>query len=388
MPLLAALCFVATAQTITKPVEVPFRIGETAIIVDAKVNSRPVSLMFDTGFGGSVLVNNTIDLGKATGSMTLRDFVGEMQVPTVKIRSLLLGEMKIDLKDSDAVLNTPSDYSEAYGTHCDFIMGFEVIKNQITEINFQNKKFIFHPKSLDITKRVPDNKRTFLAKLLPIGHNSMEMEVTTPEGKTMILALDTGNSFYATTHRDVLERVSLWDSAKTPKFTRLSGVASGAVDSWSYKMPPLSIFGVPVKETVWDIIDLPSSSAEADGTVGFGFLSKFNITVDYERRRVWLENFEQPIEGAPVGDIGLSAAYYQAKKRVLVARVSPESPADKAGIKVGDSLLGIDDMDLAAISYKKLRRLLEGPVGSKVRISYSHNGNYKKVEIQREALVN
>ncbi len=41
-------------------------------------------------------------------------------------------------------------------------MGFAVIKNYITEINFQKKKFIFHPKTLNITKRKPDNKRTFL----------------------------------------------------------------------------------------------------------------------------------------------------------------------------------------------------------------------------------
>lgn len=36
-------------------VEVPFRLGEDAIVVDAEVNGKKVSLMFDTGFGGSVV---------------------------------------------------------------------------------------------------------------------------------------------------------------------------------------------------------------------------------------------------------------------------------------------------------------------------------------------
>ena len=61
-------------------------------------------------------------------------------------------------------MSEAGDYSRAFSTHCDGIMGFEVIRDEVTEINFQNDKFIFYPKTLDITKRVPDNKRTFLGE--------------------------------------------------------------------------------------------------------------------------------------------------------------------------------------------------------------------------------
>ena len=387
MPISSVLALVVAQAAGTY--EVPFRLGEDAIIVDATVNARKVSLMFDTGFSGSVNVDNTIDVGKVSGTTTLRDFVGEFDASTVKLSSLQLGPKKLDSRQmSDVVLTPPGGYSFAYNTHCDGIMGFETIKGEITEINYQNNKFIFHPKTLDISKRVPDNKRTFLAKLLPIGSSSIEMAVETSTGKKMTLALDTGNAFYATTHRDVLERVGLWNPDKKPSFLTSAGVASGAVDSFDFRMPAVKIFGIPVEASVWDIIDLPSSSAEGDGTVGYGFLSNFNIIIDYERRRVWFENWTGKFANEAEGDIGLVAGYNPKKKRAVIADVSPGTPAEAAGIKQGDDLLSVDAIDATNLGYRKLRKLFKGPVGTKVNLAISHGGNLKRITVERKLLVN
>ena len=386
MPLLTALIFIAAFQS---PVEVPFRLGEDALIVDAAVNGRKVSCMFDTGFGGAIDLANTINVGEASGSVTLRDFVGELQAETVKIKTLSLGTKTVDPSGMEVVLSRPEDYSFIFGTHCDGIMGFEVIKNNITEINFEKQKFIFYPNSVDITTRKPDNTKTFLVKMLPLGANAVELPVLTPTGHTLTMALDTGNSFYATSHRDSLERVGLWESGKEPKFTSFAGVASGAVVSWNKKMANMTIFGVPVPASTWDVIDLPSSSAEADGTVGFQFLKNFNITIDYGRRRVWLENWTNKVENDPPGELGISAAYSPSTRNVMIYNVAPDSPAEVAGIKKGDELLSIGDADLSGIiSFKKHRNMLAGPVGTKVKLATSHQGNLKRFDLERKALVN
>lgn len=393
MPILSSLLVVALAGTAPKigaqvPAEVPFHRADTAIIVDATVNGRSVTLMFDTGFGGAVNVDNTINLGKPTGSITLRDFVRETKAPTVKITSLKLGGQTVNSDEMDAVMTPPADYSFAFNTHCDGLMGFDVIKHNITEINFQNNKFVFYPKSFDITTKVPDNKKTFLVKMLPAGHNSVELPVMTPSGQTMTLALDTGNSFYGTTHKDVLERVGLWKSGQDYKFGSLAGVASGAVNSFDVKMPKLVIFGVPVESSIWDIIDLPSSSAEGDGTVGFGFLKNFNIIIDYERRRVWLENFTGKVGNDPEGETGISATFSDRRKAIVIARIAPDSPADKAGLKEGDEILSVNGTDLARQSFRQMRTMLAGDIGSKVKLAISRSGALKRFEIERQPLFN
>jgi len=371
-----------------KAIEVPFRLGDDAIIVDAKVNGRKVSLMFDTGFSGWVVCDANINLGKPSGKMTLRDFVGEFEVDTVKINSLTLGDEKIPVKDAEAVMQPGADFSFSYNTHCEGIMGFSVIKDVITEINFERKMFIFHPKSKDITKEPVDNKTTFLASLLPIGNSSMEMHVELENGKKMVLALDTGNAFFATTHKDVLERVNLWKTGDKPSFMKTAMVASGPVDSWYAKIPNAKIYGVPVPSSVWSIIDLPSSSAEHDGTVGYGFLKNFNIVIDYGRRRIQLKNWTGKVETPQPADIGLSAFNSRADKKMVVYALSPEGPAEKAGVKIGDEIISVNDVYALNLSNRRLFEMLQGEAGTKVKISLSRKGVVMNKEIERKLLVN
>lgn len=383
----AALLFVPLTQQ-AGLMEAPFTVAQNAIIVKASVNAHPLSLVFDTGFGAAVILDDRIDIGPPTGKANLRDFVGMLQVDTVKLKNIKIGGLNVDVTDYDAMMQ-PGIGAFGSGTHIDGIMGLAVIEHTVTEINFQKNKFIFHPSTDDISQRTPDNKKTFLAKLLPIGGDSLELEVQTQSGQKMHMALDTGNAFYATTHRDVLERVGLWEPGKNPKFVKSSMVASGAVDSWSKKMTNLTIFGVPVDLSFWDVIDRPSSSAEGDGTVGFGFLKNFNITIDYERRRVWLERFTDQVGNTPEGDTGLIAAYDPRVQHVRVFAVAPDSPAEKAGIKVGDSVLAIGDNELEGrVSFKLIQAMLAGDVGSKVTVSTSRAGDLKRYELERIGLVN
>ncbi len=369
-------------------VEVPFRLGDDAIIIDALVNGKECSFMFDTGYSGSIILNDQINVGPITGVQNLRDFVGTFQAGTVKMKSLKLGAKTIDTKEMEITLQPVAHMSMSYGTHCDGIMGFDVIKDYITEINFEKKKFIFYPKSYDISKRTPDNKKTFLNKLLPLGAGSMEMAVSTKEGGQMHLALDTGNAFFATTHKDVLVRIGAWKENAPVKFMQSAFVASGPVDSWYKLMTDMTIFGVPVAKSVWSIIDLPSSSAEGDGTIGFGFLKNFNITIDMEKRRVWLDNWTGKVDYEMPASVGINAFYNAERQRFVVGRIINGSPAQTAGVKNGDEILAVDGHEVFDIGPRKFSELLEGAVNSEVEITISRGGSLQKIKMKRIALVN
>lgn len=387
--LVASTIALASAQgPVSRPIEVPFRIGEDAIIVDAVVNGRSVSLMFDTGFSGSVILNTSINVGPPTGTLRLRDFVGEMEAKTVRMRSLKLGQKDIDVTNMEIVQKDGGDYSFSYNTHVDGIMGLQVIAHAVTEINFERQRFIFYPDSYDITKKQPDNQRTFLSRLLPKGNNSLEMLVEASNGKRMTLALDTGNAFFATTHRDVLERVGLWPEGRNAQFLKSAFVASGEVPSWYKRVRDVKIYGVPVSESIWSVIDLPSSSAEGDGTVGFQFLRNFNITIDYARRRVWLENFTGEFGNKIRADVGISAFPDPRLKRFVVVRVSDSSPAEKAGIRRGDHLLAIDGVEISGMGFRRVASLLEGDKGSTVALAVSRNGELMRFNLERDYLFN
>lgn len=384
---LPILLNIANTSTVQEASEWPFKIMESSMVVDSEVNGRKVSCMFDTGFSGSYVLNQSVNVGKPTGVMNLQDFVGVFQAPTVDITSLKLGSVKMDTTGMSVVQMPDQDYSMSYGTHCDGIMGLEVIAHRVTTINFEKSKFQFHPDSYDISKFKGQPGKTVL-KMLPIGNNSIELTVVASNGQKLHLALDTGNGFYATTHKDSLERIGLWKNGVKPNFVKQSFVASGAVDSWDIEFENMNIFGHVVPYSVWNIIDRPASDAEGDGTVGFGFLKNFNITIDMERRLVMLENFTKETSSPKIGDVGFYGFYDEKSKRTIITRVLPGGPAEKAGIKPGDFLVGIENELLEPMGFRALLSRLEGEPGSILNISTSRGGNLTRHALKRETMVN
>ncbi|MDI9641183.1 PDZ domain-containing protein [Kamptonema cortianum] len=382
--ILVAPLLIAQAQT----VEVPFTMTDHAIVVDSVVNGKPVSTMFDTGFSGSYILSDTLNLGKSTGSITLQDFVGTFQAETVKVTSVKVGSKTLAPGNMTIIKQRGSDYSASYGVHCDGLMGLEVFANEIFQINFEHSKFVFYPKSHDLTKIALKSEKCRLMKMLPIGNNSIVLAVEAPTGKKMYLALDTGNSFYATTHKDVLERIGMWKVGAKPTFTSGAWVASGPVDTFNLRLKNLNIYGIPVEESVWSIIDLPSSSAEGDGTVGFGFLKNFNVTIDMERRLVLLENFTGKLSDPEMAHVGLRAVYNGRTQRMFIFDVTPNSPAAKAGIREGDNLISVNGEFVRNISPDKLDDMLKGPAGTTVQLATSRDNLLSRHELERVPLIN
>lgn len=386
MTIAALMLAILPAQA---PITIPFRISQNAMIVDAVVNGKKASFMFDTGFSGELVMTDAINVGPATGTVNIKDFVGTFTARTVKLRSLSMGGRDVPIDaDADIIQQPMAHLSLGYNTHVDGIMGYRVVRPFVTEIDFQNRRMVLHPKTYDITQRQPDGKRTFLQRMLPTGTNSIEMHAVTATGKRMVLSLDTGNAFYATTHKDVLERVGMWEPGRKPRYVGLSAVASGPVESFHVRLRDLRIFGVPVEDSVWNVIDLPASSADGDGTVGFGFLRNFNLVIDHDRRRVWMENWTGKVADEPLGETGIYGTYNERTGRVEVARVSEESPGALAGVRKGDQILAVDGKDLIRANFRDVDRLMEGPVGSKVSLSLSRAGVLMRVEVERKALVN
>ena len=384
----AALASVFLSQKLTSAVEIPFRQVENAIVVDAQVNHHNVAVVYDTGFSGSFALTDSIDFGRPTGSAGIRDFVGTSRVNTYAITSLKLGSLDINPGDMQIYGQEGFDGSWSYGTHVDGLMGLEVMMPYVCEINMEKSKFVLHPDSDDITKRVPDNKRTFLVKILPMGARHIPIATKAPGGETLVMALDTGNSGYATTHPDSLARVGLWTEGKEPKWTYPSYIASGAVETFSVVMRGAKVFGIPVEESVWNVINMPSSGAESDGTIGFQFLKNFNITIDMRRRAVWMENFTGKFGNDESAETGITAFGDRAGKKMKVVRILSGSPAEQAGVKLGDELVAINDQVIGNLGLKRVAGLLKGPVGSQVKVQVSRGGLLKTFNLPRVMLVN
>lgn len=88
-----------------------------------------------------------------------------------------------------------------------------------------------------------------------------------------------------------------------------------------------------------------------------------------------IESFNQQIEGRFSG-IGLSVI--EVKKGLRVAQVFPRSPADEAGIEVGDTVISVEGESIAGVSSDEATQKIKGPEGTEVTIGV-FDGKTKKV---------
>jgi hypothetical protein len=71
-------------------------------------------------------------------------------------------------------------------------------------------------------------------------------------------------------------------------------------------------------------------------------------------------------------------------RRNVVAAVSPWSPADRAGIQVGDVLLSIEGRDVGGLGPRAASFLLRGPVGSKSTVALQNrDGTVVRYQLER-----
>ena len=71
-------------------------------------------------------------------------------------------------------------------------------------------------------------------------------------------------------------------------------------------------------------------------------------------------------------------------RRNVVAAVSPWSPADRAGIQVGDVLLSIEGRDVGGLGPRAASFLLRGPVGSRSTVALQNrDGTVVRYQLER-----
>ena len=62
----------------------------------------------------------------------------------------------------------------------------------------------------------------------------------------------------------------------------------------------------------------------------------------------------------------------------------PGTPADKAGLKMGDEITAIDDRSVVGMTGEEGRNLIRGAAGTPIRLTLRHSGQVQAVTLTRE----
>ena len=80
---------------------------------------------------------------------------------------------------------------------------------------------------------------------------------------------------------------------------------------------------------------------------------------------------------------GIGANIEEVKGQYIISSIYKDSPADKAGLMIGDIILKINDKEITGKSYDELDLILKGEAGTPVNISAIHDGQKKTLSMKR-----
>jgi Aspartyl protease/PDZ domain len=115
------------------------------------------------------------------------------------------------------------------------------------------------------------------------------------------------------------------------------------------------------------------------GNIGNDTLSNFILDFDYGHGVLWFEHVARPAP-LPSGHAGLSAV----KDRPAlfkVIRVTPKSPAEDAGVHVGDEITAVNGVPAGQMSGMDLRRALTKPPHSQVQLEITRSGTAQTITL-------
>ena len=141
--------------------------------------------------------------------------------------------------------------------------------------------------------------------------------------------------------------------------------------------------GGPLANSNGEVIGITNMKLVSDGVEGIGFAIPINDAVEYAKELRTNGKIERPFLGISMLDA--TDTYNLARYRItldmnqtgaVVIQTQENSPADKAGLKMGDVITKIEDYEVDSVARLKYYLYKFSP-GDKVKITYIRDGKTK-----------
>jgi Aspartyl protease/PDZ domain len=311
------------------------------VVIRAQLVGYPDTLNFimDTGSGGISLDSTTcirLNIIPVLTDKLIMGIGGVRQLRYVNNQSLIIGKLKVDSLNFHV-----SDYdilSSVYGDRIDGIIGYSFYTRYIVKIDYDSNQMYVYSKG---NFRYP--RGGFMLKPsvvnLPI-ENAMIRDVREVHAR---FYFDTGAGLCMLLNSDFIRDSAILNLDKKPLPTQAQGMGGKAnmvvTTMKEFKIGPYRFRNIPIH--IFDDEFNVTSYPYLMGLIGNDVLRRFNIILNYDKRIFYLTpntHFRDPFDYSYTG-LGL----YWIEGEIRVGDVMKDSPAEKAGFKVDDVVIGVND---------------------------------------------
>lgn len=346
-------------------VEVPFEYKDHQIMVHGQVDDREaLTFLLDTGASSPVL-NKTLGInGTHIKDTVIQEAEGQTLSESVWISDIRLGnkENSVHVHNIAALIADLSNMEKVLGHRIDGIVGISFLAGYVTEINYNAQKLIVSkslPRSLE--GKHPDDQKLFRFNL--IDSNPLKIASCVMIGGQLHskydynFLLDTGFGGYLSVAQSAGLEAGLYKS-DTPQIPTTNYSVSRMFRSNKIRANYLTLGAINLSNRVISIDFRNNDAYGQTGIVGNRFLQNYRVTLDYPRRKLWLERVTDHEESDEAEKPSLGFSVRADGRTLKVDSVQNNSPAQQGGIHPGDSILSINgkefDPQHTALSLNRL----------------------------------
>ena len=368
--------------------EIPFQLHGPMIVMELSVDeSTPLSFIFDTGAGGTIINastaaslgivgDETVSREGATGmAEIIRSTDHIIDAGDLRLRGITLGIAELD------------HIEKRFGIPIDGVIGWEILSKYAVRVNYD-----------DMNIEIYDTKRFDY----DFGDSGYPLEV---KGTTIFtnitVAIKSGNTFTGKVLVDTGSGGAI--SFNTP-FTEENDLLTEMDTYYERETTSLSTESSHVYTTMlasltisdYKFSALPSSMAVAEtgalswpgpmGILGNEVLKRFNIFIDLQEQNMFLEPNLLYDEIFEVNCSGLELVTDDSFQRVIIDHVYAGSPANEAGLKVGDEIVQIDGASASYFQLPQIRSMLSQD-GKEVELLVDRKGELQSHLFRLRALI-
>ena len=326
--------------------------------------------------------------------------------------------------DSEPADLIVSNFTPQLGIPIHGIIGFDLLKDFVVEINYSKRQIILHDPNFYKPKKCKNcetfnldfsGKKPYINGTVKVASNDQAVPVK--------LLIDSGGSDALWLFNDKEKNINVPN-----KFFEdfLGRGLSGSVYGRRSKINDFSIGRFSLKSVNTAFPDSTSISfarkfKERNGSLGGEILKRFNVIFNYPSKKISLRqnsNFKNPFNYNKSGislehsgmrvvkernnnsvktsfgniDAGnntvrLSKSYkYVLAPSFAIVELRNNSPAAKAGLKVDDIILRINNQDAHLYSIQEVMQLFYGPNGKRVKMIIDRGGVQMKFTFQLESM--
>lgn len=377
-------------------VEVPFTYENNFIVVEIIFNQIfPLRFILDTGAEHTILTNREIT------DMLAIDYQRRFTIMGADLKTELYAYLVrgINLKMDDlsflnrSILVLEQDYfrfDQFAGINVHGIIGADILRRFVIEINYRKETvtFIdparFRPERRDYREIDADfdrGKPYLFTSALLANQQQVDTKLLMDTGASLSLLLYTNTDSLLRLPEQIIP-------------SPLGLGLGGTLDGYLGRIPSFQLHtAFEFEDLVTNFQQLLSAADSSylndrNGIIGNRLLDHFTLTIDYIREKVYLKQVKDFDEEMGYDKSGLFLRAFGANlNKFEVFYIVPGSPADRAGLQVGDQLVRINWWPTTFFNMQGIRRKLSKKPGKTIRLVVERSGEKMRFVFDLEDLL-